>query len=401
MDRMTVRDVDVRGKRVLARVDFNVPLSADGVITDDGRIRAAIPTSEYLVEQGAKVILLSHLGRPDGKVVPGLSLKVTADRLSELMRHSVKFVEECVGEAVEKAVAELNNGDILLLENLRFHPEEEANDPAFAEKLARLGDIFVDDAFGTAHRAHASIVGVTKHLPAVAGLLLEKELIALGQILESPARPFCVLFGGAKIADKVKLLENVMDKVDTILVGGGMAATFLKANNHEVGKSIVDEKLELAAKLMAKAKKYNIRLLLPRDVIVTGDLTPDARGVCVPVEKIPPLGRIVDIGLLTINLFTRELERCRTVFWNGPMGIYEMPQFAEGTKTMADVIGRLHATTIIGGGSTAEIVAELKLAEKMSFVSTGGGSSMLFLSGEKLPGVEALLKKSVGSKAVA
>ena len=401
MDRMTVRDVGVRGKRTLVRVDFNVPLNADGAITDDGRIKAAIPTIEYLVEQGAKVILMSHMGRPDGNVVPALSLSVTADRLAMLMRQPVRFAGECVGEAVEKAAAELQNGQILLLENLRFHPEEEANDPAFAEKLSRLGDIFVDDAFGTAHRAHASIVGVTKHLPAVAGLLLEKELIALGQILESPARPFCVLFGGAKIADKVKLLENVMDKVDTILVGGGMAATFLKANNYEVGKSIVDDKMELAAKLMAKAKKYNIKLLLPRDVIVTGDLTPEARGVCVPVEKIPPLGRIVDIGLLTISLFTKELERARTVFWNGPMGIYEMPQFAEGTKTMADVIGRLHASTIIGGGSTAEIVAELKLADKMSFVSTGGGSSMLFLSGEKLPGVEALLKKNANYGATA
>jgi phosphoglycerate kinase len=399
MERMTVRDVDVKGKRVLVRVDFNVPLSADGAITDDGRIRAAIPTIEYLVEQEARVILMSHMGRPDGKVISSLSLKVVADRLAELMRYPVRFVGECVGEAVEKAASELKNGDVLVLENLRFHPEEEANDPAFAQKLADLGEVFVDDAFGTAHRAHASIVGVTKHLPAVAGLLLERELIALGHILETPARPFCVLFGGAKIADKVKLLENVMDKVDTILVGGGMAATFLKANNYEVGKSIVDEKLELAAKIMAKAKRSNIKLLLPRDVVVTGDLTPEARGVCVPVEKIPPLGRIVDIGLLTINLFTRELERCRTVFWNGPMGIYEMPQFAEGTKTMADVISRLHATTIIGGGSTAEIVAELKLADKMSFVSTGGGSSMLFLSGEKLPGVEALLKKNINSKA--
>lgn len=323
-----------------------------------------------------------------------MSLKITAERLSELMRHPVKFIDRCIGVEVEKAVAELSGGQIMLLENLRFHDEEEANEAVFAEKLARLGDVYVDDAFGTAHRAHASIVGVTRHLPAVAGLLLEKELISLGHVLESPARPFCVLFGGAKIADKVKLLENIMDKVDTILVGGGMAATFLKANNYEVGKSKVDEKLEVAAKLMAKAKKFNIKMLLPRDVIVTGDLTPDAKGVCVPIEKIPPLGRIVDIGLLTINLFTRELERAKTVFWNGPMGIYEMPQFAEGTKSMADVISRLHAQTIIGGGSTAEIVDELKLADKMSFVSTGGGSSLLFLSGETLPGVEALLKKN-------
>ena len=394
MDRMTVRDIDVKGKKVLVRVDFNVPLGNDGRITDDGRIRAAIPTIEYLVEQGSMVIIMSHMGRPDGKSMPSMSLNVAAERLSEVMRHPVQFVNESVGDKVQEAVAGLRSGDILLLENLRFHPEEEANDPVFAEKLARLGEIYVDDAFGTAHRAHASIVGVTRHLPSVAGFLLEKELISLGQILETPARPFCVLFGGAKIADKVKLLENVIDKVDMILVGGGMAATFLKANNYEVGKSIVDANVDVAVKLMAKAKKYNIKFLLPKDVIVTGDLTPGARGICVPIEKIPPLGRIVDIGLLTINLFTKELERAKTVFWNGPMGIYEMPQFSEGTKTMADVVSRLHATTIIGGGSTAEIVAELKLADKMSFVSTGGGSSMLFLSGEKLPGVEALLKKN-------
>ncbi|TFG46502.1 MAG: phosphoglycerate kinase, partial [Dehalococcoidia bacterium] len=320
MDTLTVRDIDVNDKRVLVRVDFNVPLNVDGDITDDGRIRASIPTIEYLVERGAKVILMSHMGRPDGRITPSLSLKVTADRLSRLMRHPVSFIDACIGSSVEQAVGQLKSGDILLLENLRFRPEEESNDQEFSDYLARLGEVFVDDAFGTAHRSHASIVGVTRHLPAVAGLLLEKELNSLGHILQNPARPFCVLFGGAKITDKVKLLENVMDKVDTILVGGGMAATFLKANNYEVGKSIVDENLELAAKIMAKANKYNIKLLLPRDVIVTGDLTPEAKGVCMPVEKIPPLGRIVDIGLLTINLFTKELERCRTVFWNGPMG---------------------------------------------------------------------------------
>jgi phosphoglycerate kinase len=394
MDRMTVRDVDVKGKRVLVRVDFNVPLNPNGSISDDGRIRAAIPTLEYLVEQGAKVIIVSHLGRPDGKSIPSMSLEVTGERLSELMRHPVRFIDKCIGPEVESGVNGMADGDILLLENLRFHSEEETNDPEFSARLARFADIFVDDAFGTAHRKHASIVGITRHLPSVAGLLLEKELNSLGHILEKPVRPFCVLFGGAKIADKVKLLENVMDKVDVILVGGGMAATFLKANNYIVGKSIVDEKgLELAAKIMAKAAQHNIRLLLPRDVVVTGDLTPEARGICVQVENIPPLGKIVDIGLLTINQFTRELERCRTVFWNGPMGIYEMPQFSEGTKCMADVISRLHATTIIGGGSTAEIVAELKLADKMSFVSTGGGASMQYLSGENLPGVEVLMRK--------
>ncbi|MDV2989323.1 MAG: phosphoglycerate kinase [Dehalogenimonas sp.] len=393
MDTLTIRDVNVNNKRVIVRVDFNVPVNGDGQITDDGRIRASVPTIEYLVERGAKVILMSHLGRPEGHYDPSMSLSITAERLAVIMRHPVRFVGASVGPEVEQAVDAMVGGDITVLENLRFHPEEEANDPQFVAQLASVGDIFVDDAFGTAHRNHASIVGIAEYLPAYAGLLLEKEIISLGHILEKPDRPFCVLFGGAKISDKVKLLENVLDKVDTILVGGGMAATFLKANNYEVGKSIVDENLEAAAKIMAKAKSHNIRLLLPRDVIVTGDLTPDARGVCVPIENIPPLGKIVDIGLLTISVFTKELERCRTVFWNGPMGIYEMPQFSEGTKAMAEVIGRLHATTIIGGGSTAEIVAELKMAEKMSFVSTGGGSSMLFLSGEALPGVEVLQKK--------
>ncbi|ADJ26008.1 Phosphoglycerate kinase [Dehalogenimonas lykanthroporepellens BL-DC-9] len=394
MDTLTVRDVDVRDKRVLVRVDFNVPMTADRVITDDGRIKASVKTIEYLIDNGAKVILMSHLGRPEGKRVPSMSLNVVAERLSVIIRHQVRFIEDCVGDFVEKAIAEMESGDVILLENLRFYQEEEDNDPGFVNQLARLGDIFVDDAFGTAHRSHASIVGIAQKLPAVAGLLLERELNSLGHILEKPDRPFCILFGGAKISDKVKLLENVMGKVDTILVGGGMAATFLKANNYEVGKSIVDENLESAAKIMAKAKEFGIRLLLPRDVIVTGDISRDSRGVCVPIEQIPPLGRIVDIGLLTISMFTKELERSRTVFWNGPMGIYEIPQFAEGTKLMAEVIGRLHATTIIGGGSTAEIVSELKMADRMSFVSTGGGSSMLFLSGDKLPGVEALLKKN-------
>ena len=393
MDTLTVRDVDVIGKRVLVRVDFNVPMTADRLITDDGRIKASIKTIEYLVDRGAKVILMSHLGRPDGRRVPSMSLDVVADRLAGILRHPVLFVDDCVGEKVERAVGEMAAGDVILLENLRFYQEEEDNDPDFADKLASLGDIFVDDAFGTAHRNHASIVGIAKRLPAVAGFLLEKELNSLGHILENPDRPFCILFGGAKISDKVKLLENVLGKVDTILVGGGMAATFLKANNYEVGKSIVDENLESAAKIMAKAKEHDIRLILPRDVVVTGDIGADSRGVCVPVEQIPPLGRIVDIGLLSISMFTKELERSRTVFWNGPMGIYEIPQFAEGTKSMAEVIGRLHATTIIGGGSTAEIVSELKMADRMSFVSTGGGSSMLFLSGDTLPGVEVLLKK--------
>ncbi len=394
MDKMSVRDIEVSGRRVLVRVDFNVPLDdRSGEITDDSRIRATIPTIDYLTERGARVILCSHLGRPDGQVVDKLRLKVVARRLSELLRQEVKATRDCIGLEATQAVASLKNGQVLMLENLRFHVEEEKGSTAFTRALAKLADIYVNDAFGTAHRSHASIVGVTSYLPAVAGLLLEKELDSLGSILDKPPRPFAVLLGGAKISDKVAMLDNIMDKVDCILIGGGMAATFLRAKSFEVGLSLIEDNLATATSLMKKARGNRVQLLLPEDVVVAHKLSPKVSVKNVPVENIPQDTSIVDIGWLTITNFTRELEKCRTVFWNGPMGIYEIAQFAEGTKAMARVIANLNATTIIGGGSTAEIVIEMKLADKMSFVSTGGGASLRFLSGETLPGVEALRDK--------
>jgi phosphoglycerate kinase len=291
-------------------------------------------------------------------------------------------------------VTGMKNGDILLLENLRFHPEEEKNDPAFAEALARLGDLYVDDAFGTAHRAHASIVGVTKYLPGVAGLLLEKEVKTLGSVLQNPVHPFGLLLGGAKVSDKVSLIENVMPKLDHIIIGGGMAAGFLKAKAFEVGRSLLDGNVDVAYQLMQKAEKFNVKIHLPKDVLVTDEIKDDALGEIVLIGDIPPEKRIADVGPLTVSYYRKVLEKCKTVFWNGPMGVYEIPQFSESTFAIAGIIAGLHATTIIGGGSTAEVVTSLKLNEHMSFVSTGGGASLEFLSGQVLPGVAALLDKN-------
>ena len=394
MEKKTVRDISVAGKRVLVRVDFNVPLDEkSGKITDDSRIKAAVPTIDYLIDHEARLILCSHMGRPKGKMVPELSLKAVAERLSRLLRQPVTFAPDCIGPEVEGMVGELKNGDILVLENLRFHPEEEKNDPAFAQALAHLGDIYVDDAFGTAHRAHASIVGVTKYLPAVAGLLLEKEITSLGKVLLDPVHPFGLLLGGAKVSDKVALIENILPRVDFIIIGGGMAATFLKAKGYEVGKSLLDGNIETASYLIDKAEKNGVKLYLPEDTVVA-DVGIDTAWETVSVKNIPAEKRIVDIGALTIHHFTRILERCKTVFWNGPMGVYEVPQFAEGTRAMARIISSINATTIIGGGSTAEIVTAMNLNGRMTFVSTGGGAALKFLSGETLPGVEVLLNKS-------
>jgi len=396
MDKMTVRDIEVNNKRVLVRVDFNVPLDEGaGVITDDSRIRAVLPTIKYLIDRKAKVILCSHLGRPKGKVVDKLRLAVVAQRLSQILGRQVGSTKDCIGSDVEAAVEKLKNGDVLLLENVRFHPEEESNDASFAQALARLADIYVNDAFGAAHRSHASTVGVTKYLPSVAGLLLEKEVEALGSILDHPARPFVALLGGAKVSDKVGMIENIMTKVDYILIGGGMAATFFKAKSYEVGLSLVEEEmLDLAAKLMEDAQKRGVRLLLPVDVIVAHGLSPGAKVNTVSIEEIPPNLRVVDIGPRTIKNFSKKLQRCQTVFWNGPMGIYEVPRFAKGTQAIAELLAGLNAITVIGGGSTAEVVTKLGLASKMTFVSTGGGASLKFLAGNELPGVAALLNKS-------
>ena len=397
MNKMSVSDIEVEGKRVLVRVDFNVPLDEKTrEITDDTRIQAALPTIKYLIGRGARVILISHLGRPKGKVVDDLRLAVVAQRLSQILGQQVGIATDCIGSEVEKSVEELNNGDVLLLENVRFHPEEEENDASFAQALARLGDIFVNDAFGASHRAHASVVGIANYLPAVAGLLLEKEIKTLGGILENPTHPFAVLLGGAKISDKIGMLGNIRDKVDSLLIGGGMAATFLKAKSYEVGLSLVEEDmLGFVSKLMGDMVERGTHLVLPLDVVVADRVGTEAEFRVVAIGDIPPDLRIVDIGPLTTDSFSQELERCNTVFWNGPMGIYELPQFAAGTQAMARLLTSLKATTVIGGGSTAEAVTEMKLADKMTFVSTGGGASLRFLSGKVLPGVEALIDKGV------
>jgi len=392
MNKATIRDIEVSNKRVLVRVDFNVPLDEEtGAITDDSRIRAALPTIRYLTDRGARVILCSHLGRPNGKVVEKLRLAIIAQRLSQILGKPVKYSRDSIGSEVKKSVAELNGGDVLVLENIRFHPEEKQNDASFAQALASLADLYVNDAFGTSHRAHASIVGVTRYLPSAAGLLLEKEIETLSGITENPAHPFAALLGGAKVSDKVDMIENVMGKVDYILIGGGMAATFLKAKSYEVGLSLIEtDKLGVAAELIEKASKNNVCLLLPVDVVVADEISQTAEGKIVAIEDIASDKRIVDIGPRTAMTFKETLQKCKTVFWNGPMGIYEIPQFAEGTKTLANTLANLNATTVLGGGSTADIVTDIGLADKMTFVSTGGGASLEFISGKALPGIEAL-----------
>lgn len=392
MAKRTVRDTEVEGKTVLVRVDFNVPMDIKtGVITDDSRIRAALPTITYLLDHRAKVILCSHLGRPGGRVVEGLRMTPVAQRLSQLVDLPVSTVSDCIGTAVEKAADNLKGGEILLLENIRFYPQEEANDPSFAQALAKLADIYVDDAFGTAHRAHASTVGVAKYLPAIAGFLMEKELEALSSILSTPEHPFGALLGGAKVTDKIGLIQNILDKVDILLIGGGMAATFLKVQGYEVGLSFVEaDKQEVAHQLIEAAKQNGASLFLPVDVMVSDSISEQATDEVVPIARIPPNKYIADIGHQTVELFSQQIRQCRTVFWNGPMGVYEIPRFAQGTKALVELLANLKATTIIGGGSTAEIVEEMKLTHKMTHVSTGGGASLKFLEGKSLPGVAVL-----------
>lgn len=392
MAKRTVRDTEVEGKTVLVRVDFNVPMDIKtGVITDDSRIRAALPTITYLLDHRAKVILCSHLGRPGGRVVEGLRMTPVAQRLSQLVDLPVSTVSDCIGTAVEKAADNLKGGEILLLENIRFYPQEEANDPSFAQALAKLADIYVDDAFGTAHRAHASTVGVAKYLPAIAGFLMENELEALSSILSTPEHPFGALLGGAKVTDKIGLIQNILDKVDILLIGGGMAATFLKVQGYEVGLSFVEaDKQEVAHQLIEAAKQNGASLFLPVDVMVSDSISEQATDELVPIARIPPNKYIADIGHQTVELFSQQIRQCRTVFWNGPMGVYEIPRFAQGTKALVELLANLKATTIIGGGSTAEIVEEMKLTHKMTHVSTGGGASLKFLEGKSLPGVAVL-----------
>ncbi len=392
MNKKTVRDVDVHARRVLVRVDFNVPLDkATGAIADDTRIVAALPTISYLRAQGARVILCSHLGRPDGKVVEGLRLGSVGQRLSELLGVPVFKMDDCIGEAVTRAAFSLENGQVLLLENLRFHPEEEANDPAFARALASLAEVFVNDAFGTAHRAHASTEGVTHYLPSVAGFLMEKEIDYLGRAMENPARPFAAIIGGAKVSDKIKVLDNLVSKVNVLLIGGGMANTFLKAQGYEVGQSLVEnDRLEVAVAIRSRAQERGIKLGLPVDVVVGDRFAAEAESKVVSAEAVPADWRILDIGPKTIELFRGMLAGCKTVVWNGPMGVFEFPRFAQGTRAVAQMLAASDAVTIIGGGDSAAAAESLGLADRMTHISTGGGASLEFLEGKVLPGVAAL-----------
>jgi len=394
MNKMTVRDIDVAGKRVLVRVDFNVPVDQTGAITDDSRIRASLPTIKYLLDRKASVILMSHFGRPKGKVVNEMRLAPVGKRLAEILGKPVKIVDDCIGPSVESAAKSLKPGEILLLENLRFHAEEEAGDANFAKALASLGEVYVNDAFGTSHRPHASISGIANYLPAVAGFLLEKEINTLGNLIENPAHPFTSIFGGAKVSDKVAVLNNIMKKVDCLLIGGGMAATFLKAKGVNVGTSVVeDETVATAAALIKDADTRKIKLFLPVDVVVADDITAASQASTIPIETILPNKKIADIGPRTVDIFSKELKSSKTVFWNGPMGVHEVPQFANGTRALATVISKLKATTVMGGGSTAEVIDAMGLTDKVTFVSTGGGASLEFLGGDALPGVTALMDK--------
>ncbi|MGE5592639.1 MAG: phosphoglycerate kinase [Betaproteobacteria bacterium] len=395
MAKATIRDVDVKGKRVLVRVDFNVPMNANREITDDTRIKAALPTIKYLVDRGAKVILASHLGRPKGKPADEFRMDPVARRLSELLGKPVRKLDECVGDEVKAAVVAMREGDLVLLENLRFHAEEEANDEGFARGLADLADIYVNDAFGTAHRAHASTAGVARFLPAVAGFLMEKEIDIMGKALADPERPFAAILGGAKVKDKVGVVRNLLDKVDTLMIGGGMAYTFLKAQGFEVGQSILEaDKIDLARELMDKAKARGVKFMLPSDVVIADRFAEDAKTRVVPVDRIPPDWQALDIGPETVQRFAREIAGARTVVWNGPMGVFEMKPFAEGTRGVAKALAESKAVTIVGGGDSAAALEEMGFADKVTHVSTGGGASLEFLEGKELPGVAALKDKA-------
>lgn len=386
----TVRDADVQGKRVLVRVDFNVPIES-GKVLDDWRLRATLPTIRYLTERGAKVILLSHLGRPKGKRDEQFSLRPVAQRLSELLGQPVQFADDCVGEVAEQTVARLQAGEVLLLENLRFHAGEEANDDSFAQQLARLGDVFVNDAFGAAHRAHASVHAITKFLPSYAGLLMEREVTHLSRLLEAPEKPFVAVLGGAKVSDKIGVIRNLLTKVDALLIGGAMAFTFLKAQGYETGKSLVEaDKLDLANALLGEAREKGVELVLPVDVAVAESDAEDAATQVVPVTAIPADKAGYDIGPETANLFAERIRTAKTVLWNGPMGRFERTPFKAGTKAIAEALAQCSGTTVVGGGETAAAAFEFGIADKVTHVSTGGGAALELLEGRELPGIAVL-----------
>ena len=396
MNKQTIRDADVAGKRVFVRVDFNVPLQ-DGQVTDDSRIRAAIPTIKALVDQGAQVVLASHLGRPKGKVQDGLRLRPVGARLTQLIRRNVPVTGDALGVGTEDAVKRMRPGEVLLLENLRFHAEEEANDPEFAKALASYADIYVNDAFGTAHRAHASTSGSAEILPAYDGFLMERELEMLSKVLEAPERPFAAILGGAKVSDKIGVIDNLLKKVDVLVLGGGMANTFLLAQGKSVGKSLAEhDRVDDAKRILAAAEKRKVRVVLPVDVIVAKEVTRGTEYKTLPAEKIPASWHIVDVGAKSLELMQEALADARTVFWNGPLGVFEIPSFAHGTKAIARFVAERAdngATVVVGGGDSVAALTQQGLADRMTHISTGGGASLEFLEGRELPGVKVLLDK--------
>lgn len=393
MQKMTMKDVELKGQRVFCRVDFNVPMK-EGKVTDDTRIRAAVPTIEYLQEQGAKVILASHLGRPKGQVNEEMRLAAAGERLAELLGKPVKALGESIGESVENAVAEMAKGDIVLLENVRFHAGEEKNDPELAKAFAALADVFVNDAFGAAHRAHASTAGIAQHLTAVSGLLLEKELSVLGKALSEPERPFTAIIGGAKVKDKIDVIDYLLEKVDHLLIGGGLSYTFTKAQGHDIGDSLLEEdKLELAKSFIQKAKDRGVQLHLPVDVTVADRFASDAETKTVAIDSIPQGWMGLDIGPETAKRYAEVIKESKLIIWNGPMGVFEMEAFETGTKMVADAMAGTEGYTIIGGGDSAAAVEQFKVADKMDHISTGGGASLEFMEGKDLPGVSALTDK--------
>lgn len=394
MNKQTIRDVDWNGKRALVRVDFNVPLDKSQHVTDDTRIRAAVPTIQYLLDHGASVVLMSHLGRPKKKVAEEFRVKPAADRLQELLGRPVQTVQTTTGAEAEAAASKLKAGDVLMLENTRFDAREEANDESMSAELAKLGDVYVNDAFGAAHRAHASTEGVAKHLPAVAGFLMEKELAALGKAIDDPERPFVTIIGGAKISDKIGVIENLLGKVDSLLIGGGMANTFLLAQGKAVGDSLVEnESVNEAARLLDEAQGRGVKLLLPSDVVIADAFSAEANHKIVSVDDVPDGWRILDIGTETRQTFAQVVKDAKTVIWNGPMGVFEFEPFAAGTRAVAQALADSDATTIIGGGDSVAAVEQMGLADKMSHISTGGGASLELLEGKVLPGIAALNDK--------
>ena len=392
LNKLTIRDVNIRNKRVFIRVDFNVPLNSELNITDDTRIRSALPTINYAIDEGAKIILASHLGRPKGKKNPALTLATVVKRLQRLLNKNVLFLDDCLGPDVEKAINNMESGDVVLLENLRFYPGEEGKDDEFAKKLAALADVYVNDAFGTSHRSHSSVVGITKYVrPAVAGFLVKKEIEYVDGVMANPARPFVAILGGAKVSGKLGMIENLGKKVDKVIIGGGMAFTFLKAMGYEVGNSLVEpEMLEISIKIYNAARQSGIKFYLPVDCVVAPDLEPGTETMIVPVQEIPHDWKALDIGPASVKLFTEAIANARTILWNGPMGVFEIDAFSRGTFAIAHAVAESYALTIVGGGDTANAVDKARESENMSFISTGGGAVLQMLEGKPLPGIMAL-----------